>query len=149
VNSLRELLPFDLWSGLEKKLGREEALRLLWPAIVGGKLAAQTELRKLVGATMIVSVPDVQWQRSMKSFEPMILDAVRRVCGKPMATAVEFMVGPMQPVPRPRSRVTEQRRGPASNVVDLTGIAISDPGVRDAFVRSACKYFARQSEMTK
>jgi Dna[CI] antecedent, DciA len=94
MESLRNLLPENLWRTMIKKLGREEALRLLWTTVVGSKLASQTALQRLRGTTMVVSVPDAQWTRSLQPLEKMIVDAVNRFPDSWRVSTIEFVVQP-------------------------------------------------------
>lgn len=110
MQSLREFLPPGFCEQMEKQLGREQTLKLLWPAIVGTKLAANTEPLSLSGDTLRVRVPDRVWQNSLESFEKQILDSAARFWGKPVAAHVEFVLHPPQSPPRPQAG--ELRRSP-------------------------------------
>jgi len=90
---VRELLPENLWKAMVRQLGREEVLRLLWPALVGSRLASQTRLRQLRGATLLVSVPDPQWTRSLQPLEKMILDAKPKTIGGLKVTGLDTTDG--------------------------------------------------------
>ena len=146
---VRELLPENLWKAMVRQLGREEVLRLLWPALVGSRLASQTRLRQLRGATLLVSVPDPQWTRSLQPLEKMILDAVNRFPGSWRATAIEFVTEPRQFVAAPSPagpRIVPRAGSPSEN---LAAGQISDERLREAFNESEQKYFARQEEAGK
>jgi hypothetical protein len=99
MESIRDVLPVNLWKTMVRKLGREEALRLVWTTVVGPKLAAQTELRQIRGTTLSVSVPDAEWTRSLEPLEKMILDSVNRFPDTWRATSIEFV--PPSPPARP------------------------------------------------
>jgi len=146
---VRELLPENLWKAMVRQLGREEVLRLLWPALVGSRLASQTRLRQLRGATLLVSVPDPQWTRSLQPLEKMILDAVNRFPGSWRATAIEFVTEPRQfaAAPSPASPRIAHRAG--SHSENLAAGQIGDERLREAFNESEQKYFARQEEAGK
>ena len=146
---VRELLPENLWKAMVRQLGREEVLRLLWPALVGPRLASQTRLRQLRGATLLVSVPDPQWTRSLQPLEKMILDAVNRFPGSWRATAIEFVTEPRQfaAAPSPAARRIRHRAGSPSE--NLAAGQIGDERLREAFNESEQKYFARQEEAGK
>ncbi|MBI3934537.1 MAG: DUF721 domain-containing protein [Acidobacteria bacterium] len=149
MEQVRELLPENLWKAMIRKLGRGEALRLLWPAVAGQKLASQTRLHQLRGTTLVVSVPDPQWTRSLQPLEKMILDAVNRFPDSWRAAAVEFVVeprgtdSPASPVIR---RVASQ---PGPQLKGAPKGIIGDERCREAFNQSEQKYFARQEESEK
>ena len=146
---VRDLLPENLWKTMVRKLGREEALRLVWTTVAGPKLAAQTSLRQLRGTTLVVSVPDSQWTRSLQPLEKMILDAVNRFPDSWRATSIEFVVEPRQMIaasgPKPKLIATAAER--QTECSDARNIG--DERVREAFIESHQKYFARQEGSSK
>ena len=156
MEQVRGLLPNKLRDAMEQKLGREEALRLMWPAVVGPKLAAQIQLLHLRGNNMVVSMPDGEWRGPLQSLERMILDAVNRFSGKSTAISIEFVVG-LPPVPV--LKVAEPPRKMNPPVSNLHHVppdvpapvipVIDDERLRDAFAQSAQKYFAHQEMMAK
>jgi predicted nucleic acid-binding Zn ribbon protein len=91
MQSLREFLPSGFCDQMEKELGREQAFKLLWPAMVGSALAAQAKFVALRGNTLVVSVPERGWITSLATFERQILQAAMRFWGKPMAEKIEFI----------------------------------------------------------
>lgn len=91
MQSLREFLPSGFCEQMEKELGREQAVKLLWPAMVGSALAAQARPLSLRGETLFVAVPEKGWLSSMASFERQILAASTRFWGKPIATKIQFV----------------------------------------------------------
>lgn len=100
MEPIRGLLPGKLVEAMVRSLGREEALRLLWPALVGSKLAAQTALRTIRGTTLVVAVPELPWARSLQPLEGMLLEAVNRFPRCWQASAVDYVVdaGRIDPV---------------------------------------------------
>jgi hypothetical protein len=97
MQSLREFLPAGFCEQMEKELGREEALKLLWPAIVGSALAARAKPLGLRGDTLVIEVPEKGWISSVAAFERQILDASARFWGKPVATRIEFCIERAKP----------------------------------------------------
>ncbi len=140
----RATLPQDLWKGIERSLGREEALRLLWSALVGPQLAGLTEVHTIRGTTLVVAVADREWQSPLHSMERMILEAVNRFAKPWQARSIDFIVEPRK---SPSLEMSAPRRAndalPASQI-GLPTALIGDQGLREAFVRSAQKYFAQQ-----
>jgi Dna[CI] antecedent DciA-like protein len=152
---VRDFLPGEIWKGMQRKLGREEALRLLWPAVVGPKLAAQMQFGRMRGEVLSVSVPDTEVLRGLQPMGRMILEAVNRFRGQSPATSIEFAVAsrpsgvpsiPAAPLALARPPKTTARLGqiPAQTISrDIAAGAIADTGLRDLFIRSAQKYFSR------
>ena len=82
MESLRAPLAAGFLKRIEKELGEEVTLGLLWPQVVGSELAQNTRLKAIRRGTLIVSVPDREWLKSLGSLEAldrMILDAVGRL----------------------------------------------------------------------
>ena len=148
MKSLRDSLPDDFLTQMQKELGREEALRLLWPVIVGSKLGSSTQLRSVRQNTLRVAVPDRNWKKTLRSMEKMILEAVHRFCGEEIAQAVEIVEEPRMANPQhhtPLKRKTTRRPlSPADLPDDCHLEAITDLELREMFRRSAQKYFSRK-----
>ena len=142
MNSLRDSLPKDFLGRMQKELGREEMLRLVWPLIVGSKLAGSTQFHGIRQNTLRVAVPDQTWKRTLRSMEKLILDAVHRYCGEEVGRAIEFVESP-RPVPPSQKKSPAPRPLPPS---DLSLDAIADPELRRVFDLSARKYFYQSRE---
>jgi Dna[CI] antecedent DciA-like protein len=142
MESLRGTLGAGLLQRIEKELGQEATLQLLWPHMVGARLAANTRLKAVRGCALIVAVPDRGWRRSLGSLDGMILEAVNRWAGVRNFNAVELVEDPQMPLPAKTARPAPRRRLPE---LDFDITMISDPALRDAFASSAKKYFARRS----
>jgi hypothetical protein len=155
MQSVRDLLPAGFSKQMERALGREEALRRVWPAVVGPPLARNVQLKSFRGSTLTLSVPDRVWKGSLESLRKMILDAVNRFwgesAGRPVAQHVEFVVDLRMVFPPPSSAVAKPRRATAhaSPPLDLPTEAIRDEALRRTLLESAQKYFAGQQERRK
>ena len=149
MKPIMESLPENLWKTMLKKLGREEALRLLWTTVVGPRLAFQTGLRQLRGRTVVVSVPDAQWTRSLRPLERMILDAVNRFPDSWRADSIEFVVEP-RPVAS-ASLLASGRGAPAAgwNREGFPPGRIGDEPLLESVAESEHKYFWRHGETAK
>src|SRR3990172_5241453 len=110
MQSLRHCLPREFLKRLEGELGREEALRLLWPAVVGSQLAANTRLKAFRGGVLRIAVPDRTWRGSLASMEKLILEAVHRFFGDDIGQAIELFEDPQMAGPVPK---LPRQRGPA------------------------------------
>lgn len=146
MEALRESLTAGVLKQIEQELGRETMLRLLWPHLVGAQLAANTELKAIRGATLVIGVPDRTWLSSLGSLKTMILDAVNRL-GSETYDAVELIEQPRLAAlrqgikPAPGSR----RQAPvAAADVRFDASAIADESLRKIFAESARKYLAMQ-----
>ena len=156
MQQFRELLPQNLWQTLWKemnrKLGQEEMLRLLWPALVGPNLAAQTYLKQLRGKTLVVAIPHRDWRSPLESLEPAILEALQRFLGRSAATSptsVELVVDESLDEPKAtrksaaRSSFPKTSRPPGEVLTPEEPGEIADESLRQVFLRSAQKYFDR------
>ena len=149
MQSVRDFLPENFWKGIERELGREQGLRLLWPAVVGARLAGNTQLKSLRGLTLVISVPDRVWKGSLESLEKMILDAVNRFCKKQVGDTIEFVIDSRGGVLPRESGTPRPGRMEDLPPADLPVGQIADDGLRAAFLRSAQKYFAMREERGK
>lgn len=154
--SLRDSIPAELQSRLLRELGREESLRHLWPSVVGRKLASNTRPIRLRSGTLVVSVTDGAWQRSLGTVEALIVEAVNRFCGEGACRSIEFREEPAAAksgrVPGARMRKPAPLPTPdprAPNCKDLAVAAIGDDGLRKMFLASAQKYLGRQKEFSQ
>ena len=150
MQPVRDFLPANLWEQMQAELGPEETLRLLWPVAVGARLAANTRLRAVRGKTLLVAVPDRTWKESLRPLEKLILETVNRLWKKTSWEAIEFTEFPQSfPAPAiktPAARVREYpNRMPEPFPVDM----IADAELRERFLESARKHFARQEEVKR
>lgn len=143
MKSLRDSLPDGFLVQMQKELGLEEMLRLLWPMVVGANLGVSTRLVSIRRNTLRISVPDQTWKKTLSALEQAVLEAVHRVCGEEFVRAVEFVEDPTLAVPRPASERNAGSPTPTGLPIDWPLGGISDPELRRMFRRSAEKYFAR------
>lgn len=145
-------LPPGFWEKMESELGRQEALRILWPAIVGKRLAATSQLKALRGSMLIVAVPDREWRAPLESLWQMIIDSVNRFCGKRIAESIETIESAWvieRSVTKKSVGAFDATATRRTAPPDLTAItapvrSIQDGDLRAAFIESAKKYFAMQ-----
>ena len=145
MRSLRDSLPEEFLAQMQKELGREETLRLVWPVIVGSKLGCSTQFLGIRQNTLRVAVPDRTWKNTLRSMENMILEAVHRFCGEDVGRAIEFVESPRPVPPSPKKKAVPRPLPPS----DLPLDAIADPELRQSFDLSARKYFARMVDSTR
>jgi hypothetical protein len=148
MESLRAPLAAGFLKRIEKELGEEVTLGLLWPQVVGSELAQNTRLKAIRRGTLIVSVPDREWLKSLGSLDAMILEAVGRLGTGRTYDAVEFVVAPLPAAPREaaNTRPRPSRVGNAARETEqaLDTTMIGDESLRARFEASAKKYFAHQ-----
>jgi hypothetical protein len=142
MNSLRDSLPRDFLDRMQQELGRWEMLRLVWPMIVGSKLAGSAQFLGIRQNTLRVAVPDRTWKNTLRSMENLILEAVHRFCGDDVARTVEFVESPRALPPAPNKKQAVRPLPPS----DLPLDAIADPELRQIFDLSARKYFHQSRE---
>jgi len=142
MQRLRESLAAGIVERIEKELGREAMLRLLWPYLVGPQLAANTELQAVRGDTLVVGAPDRGWLQTLGSLNQPILEAVNRL-GRGMYRSIEWVERPHMPAPQPSVRTaSRQPQSAAAENVPIDTSVIADEGLREVFANSARKYFA-------
>jgi hypothetical protein len=151
---LRDCLPERLQQRIQKELGRDESLRLLWPALVGRQLANNTRPTGLRNGTLVIIVADRTWERSLGGIEAMIRDAVNRFYGEQACRAIEFRPADVKEGGRMRTLPVSPapagiRKGSGLPLLNLPVEAIADAGLRDKFLHSARKYFAWQEARPK
>ncbi len=152
MKSFRESLSANFLKNIEREVGREESLRLLWPIVVGRRLADNTRLQGIQNGRLILAVPDRSWRASLGSvdIEKMILDAVNSFLGEPVCHSIEFFEDPrLVPPPQAhRRRRPQPARLPPP--VDLPAAeTVADASLRKLILQSASKYFARQKEIRR
>jgi hypothetical protein len=149
MESLRQSLVGGILKRIEKELGRDTTLRLLWPHLVGQQLAGNTQLKAVRGPTLIVAVPDRGWKSSLEPLKQMILDTVNGAGGERSYAAIEFVEQPDMALPPKASGPRSSRSQRALPAVELDTAMIGDEAMRRMFTERARKYFAAQSEREK
>lgn len=145
---LRASLAAGLLPRIEKELGRENTLRLLWPQVVGPQLALHTELKGSRGTLLLVGVRDRGWIKTLGPLQGTMLDAINRWAGG-QYKGIEFQEQSGMPAPPQIAPVSAAKRSAPADVVPFAAAeAITDGAVRAAFCQSAAKYFAAQSVST-
>ena len=145
MERLRASLTAGLLPKIEKELGRETTLRLLWPQVVGSQLALHTELKGSRGTVLLIGVRDRSWIRTLGPLQSTMLDAINRWVGG-QYKSIEMQEQSGMPAPPQIASVSAaKRRAPVDAGVLSAAGAIADSALRAAFCESAAKYFAAQS----
>ncbi len=129
---------------MQNSLGPEEMLRACWPLVVGSRLAETARLKSLRGSLLTVSVPDAAWRSCLESMSNVLLEAANDFLGRPLYTAIRFVIE--TPPRAPRELRERPRPARAALSAPISADPIRDAGVRESFARSAAKYFARDPE---
>jgi hypothetical protein len=149
MKSLRDSLPDGFLSQMEKHLGREEMLRLLWPLVVGPSLGASTRLVGIRGSRLRIAVPDQTWKRELSALERTVIDAIHRACGGEFVRYIDLVEDLTLAARQPTIDTARRRLPPAiprlNSPAPLAVDDIADEGLRLAFQQSAQKYFAWQA----
>ena len=147
MESLRQSLTAGLLKRIEKELGREVTVRLLWPSIVGSRLASHTQLKGVRGNTLLVSVPDRSWLGPLESMSRTVLDAVNRMGIGKVFDSIEFVEDKqLRPPPAaPRQEAVDAHPGGADDLLTAEAGLIADEGLRRLFLASARKYRSSRS----
>ena len=141
MQSLRQTLAGGFLERIEKELGREAAVRLLWPCIVGAGLANHTQFKAIRGNTLLVSVPDRSWLDQLDSMNTTVLDAVNRMGIGKAFDAVQFVEDAKLFPPRAATQQTAAKPPEAGNdLFESEAGTIADESLRRAFLASARKY---------
>jgi len=146
MDSFRASLPPGFLDDMLRSLGRERSLRLLWPLMAGPQLAAHCAPRGIRGRTLLLAVPDRTWGLSLRSFEPMLLEAVNRFLGADVVQSVEYSEDPTLALPGYEPPRTRRKVSWEQAARDFHAEGIADASVRGRFLESARKYFAWQEE---
>jgi hypothetical protein len=159
MKSLREALPDGFVARMQRELGSEETLRILWPMVVGAELGANTRLLSIRQNRLRIAVPDQTWKRTLLAMEQAVLEAVHRVCGKDVGRAIDLvedasLTGLRLGKAGKGKEPGQGKAGKGKSTAPLRPAGLPDfplDGIRDAelqrmFRQSAQKYFARRDE---
>ena len=67
-------------------------LQEFWARIVGAPLAASTEPVRVRGRILVISVPDSEWARELRSMTPALISKVNAFWNRPRVRSLEFRV---------------------------------------------------------
>ena len=146
MQSLRQSLIGEFTRRIAKELGREATVRLLWPSIVGPRLAPFTQLKAMRGDSLVVTVPDRAWAASLEAMQQTVLDAVNRLgVGRPFE-CIQFIEDATF-VPRPVTIVkTPIDDSEHWELSEAEAAMIRDENLRNIFLASARKYRSARSQ---
>jgi Dna[CI] antecedent DciA-like protein len=122
-------------------------LRAAWPLAVGRELALRTEVLAVEGRALRVRVPDAQWRKVLHRMQREILSRLRAIAGDLAPARLGFSEGAVSDASgaenaRPPQAVEPR---PAPPGVAAEAAAISDPEIRELFLRTAALYLERRN----
>jgi hypothetical protein len=127
----------------------EIAAKLAWARAAGEGLRRHAIPFRLFRKTLVVSVADNIWQKQLQSMNRELLGRINRLLGREVIDTIEFRIDPVT-VERARAEnpipVSSRDRIPGPIPTELLSAAgeISDPDLRDRFMRAAGNCIARR-----
>jgi hypothetical protein len=146
---LVELLPLMLRMSGDSEDAREQTAFAAWMAACGGPLRKVTAPMRLERKTLLVATTGETWRRQLRKMGGQLLFKVNSILGSPAVTAIEFVINERFVLARnslwvPPPVVFNDPQSRAADLADNAAV-ISDPALREIFLRAAGKCLARRS----
>ena len=148
MTSLLNLLPKMLRHIGDSAEARQQAVFAAWIAAVGSQVRKVTQPLRLERKTLIVAVPDHTWRTQLDRIKGQALFRLNSLLGAPVVTTIEFVINPDSlsddsPAPREFHFVAPEN---AALPLSDDAARISNPELRDAFLRAAGKCLERRAK---
>jgi predicted nucleic acid-binding Zn ribbon protein len=148
MTSLLNLLPQMLRQIGDSAEARQQAVFAAWTAAVGSQVRKVTLPLRLERKTLLVAVPDQTWRTQLERIKGQALFRLNSLLGAPTVTNIEFLINPQslddhQPAPREFHFVAPEM---AAMPLRDDAARISNPDLRDAFLRAAGKCLERRTK---
>lgn len=148
MTSLLNLLPQMLRHIGDSAEARQQAVFAAWTAAVGSQVRKVTQPLRLERKTLIVAVPDHTWRTQLDRIKGQALFRLNSLLGAPVITTIEFVINPDSlsddsPTPREFHFVAPEK---AALPLNDDAARISNPELRDAFLRAAGKCLERRAK---
>jgi hypothetical protein len=148
MRSLLNLLPQMLRHIGDSAEARQQAVFAAWIAAVGSQVRKVTQPLRLERKTLIVAVPDHTWRTQLDRVRGQALFRLNSLLGAPVVTTIEFVINPDSlsddnPAPREFHFVAPEN---AALPLSDDAARISNPELRDAFLRAAGKCLERRAK---
>jgi hypothetical protein len=148
MTSLLNLLPKMLRHIGDSAEARQQAVFAAWTAAVGSQVRKVTQPLRLERKTLIVAVPDHTWRTQLDRIKGQALFRLNSLLGAPVITTIEFVINPDSlgddsPAPREFHFVAPEK---AALPLSDDAARISNPELRDAFLRAAGKCLERRAK---
>src|SRR2546426_3405999 len=150
---LSRLLP-KLLNATESNPDRAETVaNLAWTRAAGEGLRNHAVPFRLYRRTLIVSVADAIWQKQLRQMSPEFIFRINKLLGRSVVGETEFRIDPaaidrmLSRIPAPRS----SRQETPAPIPELLSAAssITDPDLRDRFIRAAENCIERRESRTQ
>jgi len=148
LTSLLNLLPQMLRQIGDSAEARQQAVFAAWTAAVGSQVRKVTLPLRLERKTLIVAVPDHTWRTQLDRIKGQALFRLNSLLGAPIVTNIEFVINPEslsddRPAPEEFHFVAPEK---AAMPLRDDAERISNPELRDAFLRAAGKCLERRAK---
>ena len=120
--SMQSMTPV-LWQMLRDIPGGPVAfLNGLWGHLVGAPLCYKTEPVALSGKTLVISVNNLPWQRTLEKMSDLLIRRINGICGCSCVEEVRFQVAPVAHSPHlPERKVRVAADVPAEPAAEWKG----------------------------
>ena len=150
---LVELLPQMLRMAGDSDDAREQTSFAAWMAACGGPLRKVTAPMRLERKTLLVATTGETWRRQLRQISGQLLFKLNSILGSPLVTAIEFVINERFVLARNSQPLTppvvftnpEKQARPLATNAGL----ISDPALRDLFLRAAGKCLDRRDPSSR
>jgi hypothetical protein len=148
MTSLLNLLPRMLRHVGDSEEARQHAVFAAWTAAVGSQVRKVTAPLRLERKTLIVAVADQTWRSQLDRIKGQALFRLNSLLGAPVITTIEFVINPdsLNPIDQPSREVHFTAPEEAALVLTADAARISNPDLRDAFLRAAGKCLERRAK---
>jgi hypothetical protein len=148
MTSLLKLLPQMLRHVGDSAEARQQAAFAAWTAVVGSQVRRVTEPLRIERKTLIVAVTDHTWRTQLDRIKGQALFRLNSLLGAPVITAIEFVINPDSIRTAEATADNFHFVAPEKAAMPLRDDAdrISNPELRDAFLRAAGKCLERREK---
>jgi hypothetical protein len=131
----------------------EIAAKLAWTRAAGEGLRRHAIPFRSFRKTLVVSVADAIWQRQMQSMSAELVSRINKLLGREVVRDIEFRIDPttveqVRADSQPRDRSQDEARGPVPDELLAAAGEITDPDLRERFIRAAENCIARREART-
>ena len=148
MTQLLSLIPKLLRRTDDSDQTREQSVFAAWIVAVGSHIRRVSTPAKLERKTLIVAVVDSTWRLQLKSVSGELLFKLNSLLGAPLVTSIDFVVNPSLISSAIESPPSVEFVAPEKQAEPLREAActISNPEVREAFLRAAGKCLERRAQ---
>jgi hypothetical protein len=130
----------------------EIAAKLAWTRAAGDGLRRHAIPFRLFRKTLVVSVADNIWQKQMQSMSEELISRINKLLGQRVVEEIEFRIDPAT-VEQVRGNsqtlsVPPDKRGTIPRELATAASEITDPDLRERFIRAAENCIARREAHT-